>query len=186
VPQNLEWHQKRIKLSSKAVFGKSVVFQLTDEIIVPPLYALGLVRCRVEYNLDHSKLSFHPYKPVEINSLRLIDADNMDYPYKFTDRQAIEEGFALRHGCDDVLFVKNGLITDTSIANVILWNGVQWLTPATPLLPGTCRARLLAHGRIIEADIRADGLHHFIKLKMINALRDVGSDVGMNIEKIVR
>lgn len=186
MPQNLEWHQKRMITSSSAVFGRTVAFQLADEIIVPPMYSLGNIRCRVDYNLRHLKLSFHPYKLIEIKSLRLIHADNLDYPYKFTDRQALEAGYALRDGCDDVLFVKNGLITDTSIANLVLWNGGQWLTPARPLLPGTCRARLLAQERIFEADIRVNGLHQFTKFRIINALRDLGDDDGIDIGEIVR
>jgi 4-amino-4-deoxychorismate lyase len=172
VPQNLEWHQKRMNDSSLAVFGESVAYQLTDRIVVPPTFALGNVRCRVEYNLNQMKLTFRPYHLVEIRSLRLINVDNLDYPHKYTDRQALEEAFAMRDGCDDVLFVKNGLITDTSIANVILWNGHQWVTPARPLLPGTCRARLLAEGKIYKSNIRVENLANFTKLRLINALRD--------------
>jgi 4-amino-4-deoxychorismate lyase len=182
VPQNLEWHQKRMNISSMAVFGKTMAFQLPDEIVVPPMYSMGYVRCRVDYNLTQFKLSFHPYKPIEIESLRLIDADNLYYPHKFTDRRALEAGYALRDGCDEVLFVKNGLITDTSIANVILWNGIQWLTPASPLLPGTCRARLLAGKKIQEANIRVEDLGNFTKLRLINALRNFedANDISIN------
>jgi 4-amino-4-deoxychorismate lyase len=186
VPQNLEWHQKRMNASAMAVLGKQTILQLADEIIVPPTYASGTIRCRVEYNLEDMKLTFHPYRPVEIKSLRLINADKLDYLYKFTDRRALEEGYALRNGCDDVLFVKNGLITDTTIANVILWDGSQWLTPASPLLPGTCRARLLAQRKISEADIRVEDLSYFTKFQLINAFRDLEDENGIEIEKIVK
>ena len=185
VPQNLEWHQKRMNASAKAVLGKQTIVQLADEIVIPPAYTSGIIRCRVEYNLENLKLTFRPFRPVEIKSLRLINADNLDYPYKFTDRRALEEGYALRNGCDDVLFVKNGLITDTTIANVILWDGSQWLTPGSPLLTGTCRARLLAQQKISEADIRVRELRHFTRLCVINALRDFGED-GIEIGRIVR
>ena len=186
VPQNPEWHQKRMNASSVAIFGKQTLLQLTDEIIIPAAYTSGTFRCRVDYNLERLKLTFCAYQPVEIKSLRLIDADNLDYPHKFADRRSLEAAYALRDGCDDVLFVKNGLITDTTIANVILWNGSQWLTPASPLLPGTCRARLLAQQRIFEADIRVSELNHFAKLCLINALRDFGNEDGIEIGKIVR
>ncbi len=184
VPQNLEWHQKRMNFSSKAVFGKPVVFRLADEIIIQPMYLSGNVRCRVDYNLNQVKLTFRSYHSVKISSLRLINADNLDYPHKFADRRALEEAFALRDGCDDVLFVKNGLITDTSIANVVLWNGTHWLTPARPLLPGTCRARLLSEGKIHKSNIRVENLGNFTKLRLINALRDFKDTYDISINAI--
>lgn len=182
VPQNLEWHQKRMNYSSLAVFGKPFDFQLADEIVVPPIYSLGVVRCRVDYNLNQMRFAFRPYHPAEIKSLRLIVADKLNYPHKFADRQALEKAYALRDGYDDVLFVKNGLITDTSMANVILWNGAHWITPARPLLPGTCRARLLAGGGIQEDNIRVEDLGNFTKLRLINALRNFedANDISIN------
>ena len=55
--------------------------------------------------------------------------------------------------CDDILIIRNGLITDMSYANVAFFDGTQWLTPRIPLLAGTCRERLLETGPIREADI---------------------------------
>ena len=37
---------------------------------------------------------------------------------------------------DEILITRNGLLTDTSIANIALFNGKEWHTPKHPLLKG--------------------------------------------------
>ena len=51
------------------------------------------------------------------------------------------------------LIVKDGYLTDTSIANIALYDGYTWFTPAHPLLRGTKRAELLNKQLIVEKDI---------------------------------
>jgi 4-amino-4-deoxychorismate lyase len=46
-------------------------------------------------------------------------------------------------GCDDIIIVRNGFVTDASYANLIFRKGDEWFTPATFLLAGTMRAFLL-------------------------------------------
>ena len=48
----------------------------------------------------------------------MVDCDEADYRYKSADRSLLDRLFALRGAADDVLIVRRGLITDTSIANV--------------------------------------------------------------------
>lgn len=73
-------------------------------------------------------------------------SDTIDYRYKSTDRKELEALYALRGNQDDVLIVRNNLLTDTSIANVALEKEGVWYTPRTPLLKGTKRALLLEQG----------------------------------------
>jgi 4-amino-4-deoxychorismate lyase len=104
--------------------------------------------------------------------LKLVEADVV-YDYKYVYRTALDALFEKRGRCDDVLVVKNGFITDTTIANIAFGdsNGV-WYTPATCLLRGTMRKYLLDSGRIFEASIRPGDLSEFRSFKVINALRD--------------
>ena len=71
----------------------------------------------------------------------MIDNDDICYPYKYTDRDNINRLIELRGDCDDILIIKNGMVTDSSYANVVFrdLNG-NWVTPSTFLLPGTIRA----------------------------------------------
>ena len=89
----------------------------------------------------------------------------------------MEELFAQRGNCDDVLIVKKEKITDSSYANVVFFDGKDWCTPKDPLLKGTCRARLLDQGRIKEAALGVEDLKKFQGLKLINALRDMNQPI---------
>ena len=71
-----------------------------------------------------------------------------------------------------MLIVRDGLLTDTSIANVALYDGHEWLTPTHPLLRGTKRAELLARKAIREADIPADSIFSYSKIALFNAMID--------------
>ena len=85
-----------------------------------------------------------------------------------------------------MLIIRNGLITDTSYANVALFDGANWYTPKVPLLPGTQRAYLLDKGVIIPREIKAVELSQYVLVKLFNAMLnweegmvlDVGSVVG--------
>lgn len=82
------------------------------------------------------KTSATPYAVRHVHSLALMQADTIDYTYKSAGREPLNCLFALRGACDDILIVKQGLLTDTSIANIALSDGTHWYTPAHPLLKG--------------------------------------------------
>ena len=94
------------------------------------------------------------------------------------------ELFAKKGSCDDVIIVRNGLITDSSYANLIFFDGREWITPKVPLLEGTCRARLLASGKIKTGNIGIKELSAFKGFKLINAMRGMNQKL-IPIEGIV-
>ena len=85
---------------------------------------------------------------------------------------------------DDIIIVKNGLITDSSFANLLFFNGLQWLTPAQPLLKGTQRAKLLEQEQVITAEIRTADLSNFIKVRLVNAMLRFEDEVDILIDSI--
>ena len=79
----------------------------------------------------------------------------------------------MREEGDDILIIKDLLVTDTSIANIAFeTSGGEWITPKNPLLKGTTRARLLDEGKLKEADIRVHELRSFTKVALLNAMID--------------
>ena len=88
----------------------------------------------------------------EISSFKIIHAD-IEYPLKYEDRHEINHLFGQKGDADEIIIIKNGLVTDTSIANLAFFDKGQWITPAQPLLNGTTRQRLLDENKIICADI---------------------------------
>jgi 4-amino-4-deoxychorismate lyase len=117
-------------------------------------------------------VTYHEYKKREISSLKLVYCDDISYRFKSTCRDRLSELYALRDECDDVLIVKNSLITDTSIANIAFFDSIRWVTPASPLLKGTTREKLLREGKIFEENIHVDDLERFSKVALMNAMID--------------
>ena len=100
----------------------------------------------------------------------MVEDNNISYTFKSTDRHELDRLLALRNGCDEVIIVKNGLITDTSFTNVAFFDGHKWVTPAQPLLNGTMRQWLLQCGQLTEAQITPASLTSFQRIMLFNAM----------------
>ena len=154
---------------------------LEELIHVPENMKEGIVKCNVVYEKKILEISYQQYLKRPVRSLKLVYADTLDYHVKYLDRTALDALFALRGDCDDIIIVKDGLITDTSISNLIFYDGAQWFTPANPLLEGTCRARLIAEGMVLVRDIKPDELGQYQGCKLINAMREPEEDDVVSI-----
>jgi 4-amino-4-deoxychorismate lyase len=178
---HLHYHQKRYE-SVLASYGIEHFNSLSTYIKAPKE---GLFRCRIIYDL-HGKIdvSFYPYQKRMINSLKLLEADELCYEKKFAQREVLDELFEQRERCDDVLIVKNGYITDTSIANIALFDGEQWFTPTEPLLRGTTRQRLIETGFLLLRDISVESLKNYDKMAVMNAMVDFDI-IAKKIEEII-
>jgi 4-amino-4-deoxychorismate lyase len=147
--------------------GSNTQYDLAS-LISPPDNTL--YRCRIVYDDTSLNIEYIPYKKREIKSLQAIQADGLDYALKYADRTDLDRLFAQKGDADDILIIQNGLITDTSIANIAFFDGTKWLTPKHPLLKGTTRARLLDEKKIFESDIYIDDLKKFTHFALLNAM----------------
>ncbi|HIE35532.1 MAG TPA: branched-chain amino acid aminotransferase [Campylobacterales bacterium] len=163
---NIEYHNKRFNKTIKDNFNIDRKMDLKN-FINPP--KKGVYRCKLIYDKDILEISFTPYKKRDIKILKLIDS-NIEYPYKYLNREEINKLFEKRGDGDDILIVKNGFISDTSICNVAFFDGKYWLTPKTPLLNGTTRERLLEENRIYLANIKVEDIKKFNKFAIMNAM----------------
>jgi 4-amino-4-deoxychorismate lyase len=162
---HLDYHQKRFDLSRKRL-GYNNPLKL---FLTPPLK--GLFRCRLIYEKEIEKIEFVPYNPKEFKRFKLIHSD-ITYDLKYEDRDEINALMAKKEDADEIIIVKDSLLTDTSIANLCLFDGKDWLTPRSPLLNGTTRQRLLDEKKIKEADISYEDIQKFSKIAIINAMID--------------
>jgi 4-amino-4-deoxychorismate lyase len=163
---HVPYHQRRLDEALRLLgIGKS--YDLLS-LVLPP--EQGLWRCRFLYGADGYEVRFHPYTPRTFSSLKLIRTDELDYSHKYADRSALERLFGQRGACDDVLIVRNGFVTDTTIANVALFIDGQWLTPQRPLLQGTARARLIDEGFLCPASLREEDIAKAQRVALMNAM----------------
>lgn len=167
----LPYHQQRMDQAVQLLTGKQNRINLLLALKNISIPATGLYKCRVLYTTRGEwEHELHPYKVRAVNSVKLVYADRIHYSCKYEDRSELDRLFLERGQADDILIIKNGLVTDASYSNVLFYDGVRWITPSTPLLPGVMRAVLLHAGKIHTEEIPVSRINRFKKIKLINAL----------------
>ncbi len=185
-PQALGYHQQRMNRTRQTFYPDAQALDLSVYVrSTLPTICPGRWKCRVVYDEAFQEVTYVPYQLRAVVSLRLVENDEIDYRYKSTDRSGLVQAFACRGAADDVLIVKNGLLTDTSIGNVALWREGSWYTPASPLLAGTKRQRLIEEGLLQEADIFATDLEHYSRISVFNALIDFG-ELVVDVKNVLK
>ncbi len=163
---NLNYHQIRMQKSIKDIFNLKKSFDL-EKYINPP--SKNFYRCKIIYSKKIEEILFFEYKPRKVKKFKLIKS-NIEYNYKFLDRSQIDSLFEKREETDEIIIVKEEKITDTSIANIAFFDGKIWITPKSPLLKGTTRARLLNNKKIFARDIFVKEIKFMKKIAIMNAL----------------
>lgn len=159
---NLEYHNKRVANTiGLNVNLQEYIYPISDE----------LLRCKVIY--DESGIIdvlYYPYKKREIKNFKIIFEDEIDYSKKYLDRENLDKLFEKRGSCDEIIIVKNGIVTDTSIANIAIFYENLWITSTNCLLNGTTKARLIEEKRLIQKDITLEMLKKSSRIALMNAM----------------
>ncbi len=171
--QHIEAHQQRLNATREKHFPAASNAIDLKQVLKPESFQ-ARTRCRVEYGADILKVEYIPYSIRPIKLLRCVESNTIEYAYKKADRSEIDELFNQKGDADEVLIIRNGLLSDTSICNIALSNGKEWYTPAYPLLQGTMREQLLCDKRIIPATIWFTDLRKYQKIRLFNAMIDFG------------
>jgi 4-amino-4-deoxychorismate lyase len=182
---NVEYPLRRFEEAHQKFYGKKPVFGLFEDIRIPVNHKKGRFKLRISYNQNGKEYVLRPYEEQRINRLKLVHDNSVDYDLKFEDRSELNALFNKRMECDDILIVKNGWLTDSSYANIILWDGKSWYTPKTCLLKGTKRMELLEHKKIQKASIPVSDLNVFKGFQLINAMLNFQPDVFLPIKNIM-
>lgn len=184
--QRLSLHEERMFLSAARFFGQACPIHLSSLLEIPPSLQDHKVKCRVTYSDKIENIQYETYLKRSVKSLKLVYDDAIDYSFKFRDRTALNRLFGFRGESDDILIVKNGLITDTSYANIVFLKNGEWFTPELPLLRGTRREEYLRTGLIRTGSIRPEDLSHFEEARLINAMLSLEEGDPVRISDIYR
>ena len=140
--------------------------------------AAGPLRVRLLVNrAGEPRVEYAELEPAS-GTLRLglaespIDPTDPFLFHKTTNRAVYDR--ARRPDCDDViLWNPAGEVTETTIANLVVEQGDQRVTPpiACGLLPGTMRAELLATGEVNEARVTIQQARQASRLWLVNSVR---------------
>jgi len=179
---NLGFHNYRFNKTRRDIFECNLPVNLADHI--QPGEYTERTKCRIEYQDEVEKVEYQPYTIRPVKSLRMVTSDGLDYTYKSSNRQKLDELFKQKGEADDILIIRDGFLTDTSIANIAFWNGEQWETPEKPLLEGTMRASLLGKGLIVPAAIRPHDLSRYSRVRLFNAMIGFG-EIELSVQHIL-
>lgn len=164
----LHYHQARIEHSYRQLFQKECPWKLIS--LLPELPTIGLHKLRFLYNKRTFSFEIAPYEARKIQSLKCVEINTYNYDLKFTDRSGIDQAFALREDCYDVLMTTNGFLTDTSYCNILLFDGTDWITPENPLFKGVQRECLLDEKIIKVGEIHERDLNNYEFFILVNAM----------------
>lgn len=178
----LTHHQKRIVRTFKIHFSEAIPFQLEEIVKGLQLPEKGLYKIRILYTDKIENIEIQPYIPRIIKNLKLVNTSSDASFFKSEIRDIINDALTKKGECDDILMVNKGLLTDSSYANIALFDGKEWFTPRKPYLYGTNRDALIDKGLIIEKDIPAQSIYDYKKIRIFNALVEFG-DVEIEINR---
>lgn len=188
---NLPLHQRRMDLTLIAHFGTSCRIDLANELKCRSLPASGLFKIRVTYGQKIEAIEIEPYARHTAQQVALVQADELDYRYKYANRTALD---ALRGEVGpgiQPLIVQHGLLTDAIYANLcFLERGTNvWLTPQRPLLDGVARAAALAMRQVVPApvsvaEIRAGRFSHLKLINCMTLFHEAG-EIPLSAERLV-
>ncbi|MCG3675496.1 aminotransferase class IV family protein [Aliarcobacter butzleri] len=159
---NLNYHQKRV--------ANTIGLNINLQEYINPI-SEELLRCKLIYDENGVvDVLYSPYKKRDIKSFKIIFDNEIEYSKKYLNRAKLDELYEKRDDCDEVIIIKNEIVTDTTIANIAIFYENSWITSKNCLLGGTTRARLLEEKKLFEKDITLDMLKNASKVALMNAM----------------
>jgi len=161
---NLQYHKQRI--------ADTIGININLEEYIYPI-SNKLLRCRVVYSSNGiESIEYIPYHKKQVKTFKLIYDDNIVYDKKYLNRTYLDNLYAQKDKYDEIIIIKDDLVTDTSIANIAIWYEDNWITPKCPLLYGTTRQRYIDNKILQEKNITVQMLKSASKIALLNAMID--------------
>src|SRR5688500_210667 len=96
---NLSYHEQRMNRSLRALCGTEDFFDLGVFLEKCDNPDEGLYKCRITYDDQVQDVEFLPYEMKPVQSLKVVESNNIEYEFKYRDRTAIDKLFKRREGC---------------------------------------------------------------------------------------
>ncbi|WP_420580712.1 aminotransferase class IV [Reichenbachiella sp.] len=171
--QLLELHQARVNRTFFTNYGL-LARPIKLSRVIRQIPRQGRFKCRVVYDKENFVVTFDSYTTPKISSLQVVEGGAIDYRFKYSNRIDLEKLFAQRKEADDIIIVKDDMITDSYFANLAFFDGEEWWTSNQPLLEGVRRQSLLDQGMLQKRSIRLGDLAKYEKVSLINSMLDLG------------
>ena len=182
--RNLSFHQSRINQTFGRFYPGYPVHKIQNINFDLQNIPIKIHKVKLSYNQQDYLIQITPYETKSIAGVIPISQSELNYSYKYTDRQILNFLKNKFPENIEILIIKNGKIYDTSIHNIIFGNNKKWFTPSEPLLNGTMRQFLLFEKMITEREILINNLGEYKNFKLINALNSFEDSQTLPIELI--
>lgn len=151
----------------------------------PPAHLVGeKLKLRLLYRREIEQIEWIPYRKASVNRIKALEVPGIEYSHKYADRCHFQLLKKQHKEWDDILILKNGLLTDTTYCNILLHIYGQWLSPEIPLLAGVRRQFLLNKGRITAAPLDQNDLLRATEIRLINALMPMEDCISLTPEHV--
>lgn len=180
---NLDYHQMRVNRTLQQFYGTTIDLSVLNEMI-PEDKKAGFYKCRIIYSRQIDAVEFIPYNFRTIKKVRVVQDDQIEYSYKYADRNGLNE-LLEKSGCDDIIIVKNNLVTDSFSSNLVFQSASGLYTPDSCLLQGTRRQYLLDQNIIQKKKVNLEDIPQYDRLFFINAMVDLEDNISISIYKLI-
>lgn len=157
---HVNFHNERFNKTRYELFNAKKDLNLLDFLDVK-----NDARCKIVYDKDVKSVEYFPIVKRKFEHFLLVECD-FTYEYKYLNRQM----FKHFENCDDVIYIKNGILLDTSIANIALLLDNTWYCTNDVLLKGTTRQRLLENNAIKVKTLHVNDLFEAKSMAIMNAI----------------
>jgi 4-amino-4-deoxychorismate lyase len=180
----IDLHQSRYERTLAKFYEDAKVFNIMDFINVKE-HNRGEFKCRFLYSKEDCHIEIQPYVRRDIRTIKIIHTTiDLDYSSKRIDRKELDYYYSMKGDSDEIIMVKDNLITDGYYYNLVFENDGAFYTPTEPLLRGVMRQSLIDAGEIIPIPIHINDLYNYQRVHLINALNPLGQHI-LDINQIV-
>lgn len=182
---NLAYHEARLNKTRSELFGLKDLWNLSELLTIPDFVSDAPHKCRLAYSENVNNIKWEPYNFRTITQIQRVYDDTIDYSYKYNDRTSLNSLYEKRADAEEILIIKNGMVTDTLYCNVAFLKDDKWFTPDSPLLPGTQRAFLLDTGVVQEASISENDISDYSHIRLFNAMVNWENSTVLKVKTII-
>ena len=116
---NLDYHNRRFKQGQLFLHCQKMIDDVADIIHIDDDFKDNLIRCRITYDKHDIKVKYFDYIPKNIQSFKLIECNDIDYTYKYDDRNLLNDLLSQKGDCDEIIIIKNNFVSDCSVGNLL-------------------------------------------------------------------
>jgi branched-subunit amino acid aminotransferase/4-amino-4-deoxychorismate lyase len=127
----------------------------------------------LDFAINFRKLKTFKHEPIVLKLTKRVQSPDLDQiKIGSYGKEIFLRKKAKAQGADDILFYGEGLVFETTIANIFFRKGEQLYTPKNGIYKGLSRQKLIDDKGVIEKDIKLSDLQQYDEIFTASSLFD--------------